>query len=157
MQAASKLIQGARIFELPILVTEQYPKGIGRTDEDVRECLGACPAKTVEKAAFSAWAEGSFRDAMLAIDRPQVIITGIETHVCVQQAALDLKSRDYDVFVCADAVGSRSEANRDLGLAKAEHAGAWPTSVETALFELLGGAGSERFKAVQRLVLEYAP
>ena len=87
----------------------------------------------------------------------RAVVAGIEAHVCVNQTVLDLLDRGVEVHVVADAVGSRSDANRDLGLAKAERAGAWLSSVETALFELLGAAGSDRFKAVQRLVLEYAP
>ena len=89
--------------------------------------------------------------------REQAIVCGIETHVCVNQTVLDLLDRGIEVHVVTDAVGSRTEANRELGLDKAERAGAWLTSVETALFELLGRAGGERFKSVQRLVLELAP
>ena len=105
------------------------------------------------KTAFSAAAADGFDLG----DREQAIVCGIEAHVCVNQTVLDLLDRGIEVHVVIDAIGSRSNANRELGLAKAERAGAWPTSVEAALFELLGGAEAENFKTVQRLVLELAP
>jgi nicotinamidase-related amidase len=150
--AVATLARGAEVMELPIVVTEQYPKGLGAT---VPEVASALPAGTepLAKTEFSAAAADGFDLG----DREQAIVCGIETHVCVNQTALDLLDRGVEVHVAADAVGSRSDANRELGLAKAERAGAWLTSVETALFELLGAAGSDRFKAVQRLILEYAP
>lgn len=150
--AAMTLVRGAETMEVPIVVTEQYPQGLGAT---VAEVATALPegVKPIAKSAFSAAAADGFDLG----GRRQAIVCGVEAHVCVNQTVLDLLDRGVDVHVAADAVGSRSEANRDLGLAKAERAGAWPTSVETALFELLGTAGSDRFKAVQKLVLEYAP
>jgi nicotinamidase-related amidase len=150
--AAATLARGAEAMELPILVTEQYPKGLGAT---VPEVAAALPEGTepLAKTVFSAAAADGFDLG----GREQAIVCGIETHVCVNQTVLDLLDRGVEVHVAADAVGSRSAANRELGLAKAERAGAWLTSVETALFELLGAAGSERFKAVQKLILEYAP
>jgi nicotinamidase-related amidase len=151
-EAAATLARGAEAMELPIVVTEQYPQGLGGT---VPEVAAALPEGTepLAKTVFSAAAADGFDLG----DREQAIVCGIETHVCVNQTVLDLLDRGVEVHVAADAVGSRSAANRELGLAKAERAGAWLTSVETALFELLGAAGSERFKAVQKLILEYAP
>lgn len=150
--AARKLIEGAKIFDLPVLVTEQYPKGIGRTDEELHDCLAVCGVNTLEKAAFSAWGEGRVREALLGIDRPQVIITGIETHVCVQQAALDLRSRDYEVFVCADAVGSRGSLDHKTALHRMRHAGIIVTTVESVLFELCGRCDAPRFKPMLELI-----
>ncbi|MEZ5155015.1 MAG: hydrolase [Solirubrobacterales bacterium] len=150
--ATATLIRGAEALDVPVIVTEQYPKGLGPTASEVAERLpdGVEPiAKTVFSAASA--------DGFALGGREQAIVCGIETHVCVNQTVLELLDSGIEVHVVADAVGSRSEANRQLGLAKAERAGAWITSVETALFELLGEAGTERFKAVQRLVLEYAP
>jgi isochorismate hydrolase len=152
LRAARKLIRGAKVFELPILATEQYPKGIGRTHEGIRDCLRECSAKTMEKACFSAWAEASVREAMLAIDRPQVIVTGIETHVCVQQSALDLKSRDFEVFVCADAVGSRGKLDHKAALHRMRHAGVIVTTVESVLFELCSRCDAPRFKPMLELI-----
>jgi nicotinamidase-related amidase len=89
--------------------------------------------------------------------RDQALVCGIETHVCVNQTALDLLASGVDVQVAEDAVSSRTDENKRVGLQKMEGAGAVLTSVETALFELLGRAGTDEFKRVQRLILEYAP
>lgn len=150
--ATATLVRGAEAMDVPIVVTEQYPKGLGAT---VPEVAGALPAgvEPLPKTVFSAASADGFGLA----GREQVVVCGIETHVCVNQTVLELLDEGVEVHVVADAVGSRTEANRELGLAKAERAGAWLTSVETALFELLGEAGTDRFKAVQRLVLELAP
>ncbi len=150
--ATATLIRGAAALDVPVVITEQYPKGLGETVPEVAERLpdGVEP---IEKTAFSA-AEA---DGFDLGGREQAIVCGIETHVCVNQTVLDLLDGGIEVHVVADAVASRTDANRELGLAKAERAGAWLTSVETALFELLGRAGGERFKSVQKLVLEHAP
>jgi nicotinamidase-related amidase len=150
--ATATLVQGAEALDVPIVVTEQYPKGLGETVPEVADHLpdGLEP---VEKTVFSAAAADGFDLG----GRDQAIVCGIEAHVCVNQTVLDLLDAGTEVHVVADAVGSRSPDNRELGLAKAERAGAWRTSVETALFELLGEAGGDRFKTVQRLVLDYAP
>lgn len=150
--ATATLVRGAALLEVPVLVTEQYPKGLGTTVHEVAEHL---PESTepLPKTVFSAAAADGFD-----LDgREQVVVCGVEAHVCVNQTTLDLLDRGIGVHVARDAVGSRTVANRDLGLAKAERAGAWPTSVEMALFELLGEAGTDDFKAVQKLILEHAP
>lgn len=151
-RATATMIRGAEATGLPVLLTEQYPKGLGVTVPEVAREL---PAETapISKTCFSA-AEAEGFDLG---DRDQAIVCGIETHVCVNQTVLDLLEQGVEVHIVSEAVGSRSPENRALGLAKLERAGAWRTSVETALFELLRGAGGDRFKAVQRLVLEYAP
>lgn len=150
--ATATLVRGAEAIGVPIVVTEQYPKGLGATVPEVAEHLPG-DVERLPKTKFSAAAADGFDLG----GREQAIVCGIEAHVCVNQTVLDLLDRGAEVHVVADAVGSRTEANRDLGLAKAERAGAWLTSVETALFELLGEAGGDQFKAVQRLVLELAP
>jgi nicotinamidase-related amidase len=150
--ATATMVRGAAAMGVPIAVTEQYPKGLGPTVPEVAEHLpdGVEPlAKTVFSAASA--------DGFALDGREQAVVCGIEAHVCVSQTVLELLDGGIEVHVVTDAVGSRSPANRDLGIAKVERAGAWPTSVETALFELLGEAGSDRFKQVQGLVLEYAP
>jgi len=150
--AAGTLIEGAAAAGVPVIATEQYPKGLGPTVPEVAERLPQ-GARPIEKLAFSAAeAEGFDLDG-----RDQAIVCGIEAHVCVNQSVLDLLERGVDVHVVSDAVASRTEANREIGLARAERAGAVLTSVETALFELLGRAGTEEFKRVQRLILDFAP
>jgi nicotinamidase-related amidase len=150
--ATGTLVRGAEAMGVPVIVTEQYPKGLGATVEEVAERLPA-GVEPLPKTVFSAAAAEGFELG----GREQAIVCGVEAHVCVNQTVLDLLDDGVEVHVVADAVGSRSDSDRDLGLAKAERAGAWVTSVETALFELLGEAGTDRFKDVQRLVLEYAP
>ena len=146
-ESAATLVQGAEAMGIPIVVTEQYPKGLGHTVPEVAEHLPA-GLKPLEKVRFSAAeAEGFDLDG-----RDQALVCGIETHVCVNQTVLDLLDRGVEVEVVGDAVGSRTEENRELGLHKVEDAGAVLTSVETALFELLGGSDAAEFKQVQALV-----
>jgi nicotinamidase-related amidase len=140
------LVQGANALDVPVVVTEQYPKGLGRTVPEVAEHLNG--AEPIEKVAFSAAAADGFD----AGGRGQALVCGIEAHVCVSQTTHDLLERGLEVHVARDAVSSRTEENREVGIRKMEAAGAIVTSVETALFELLGAAGSEEFKTVQRLI-----
>lgn len=147
-----QLLIGTSIFRLPVIVTEQYPNGLGRTDPSVHGAASAADAQFFEKSTFSVWAQDSIRDAMLRLDRPQVIVTGIETHVCVQQTALDLRSRDYDVFVCADAAGSRAQVDHDVGLARMRQAGTFVTTVESVLFELCHRCDTPNFKAMMEVI-----
>jgi nicotinamidase-related amidase len=151
-RATATLVEGAEAIGIPIVISEQYPKGLGETVPEVAEHLpdGVEP---LEKVVFAASeAEGFDLEG-----RDQVLLCGIETHVCVNQTALDLLASGVEVQVAEDAVGSRSDQNKRVGLHKMERAGAVMTSVETALFELLGRAGTDEFKRVQRLILDYAP
>lgn len=145
--ATATLVEGARILGLPIIVSEQYPRGLGDTVAEVAERLPA-DARRLEKLRFSVVEAEGFELG----DRDQAIVCGIEAHVCVCQSVLDLLDADVETQVAIDAVGSRTSANREVGLAKMDRAGALPTSVELALFELLGGADADRFKSVQALV-----
>ena len=142
----ASLIRGARILGLPVVVTEQYPKGLGATVPEVAEHLDGI--EPIAKVSFSAAAADGFDLGA----RDQVLVCGIESHVCVSQTAHALLDQGVEVHVARDAVTSRSEENRELGLHKMETAGAIVTSVEAALFELLGAAGSEEFKRVQSLL-----
>lgn len=144
--AVATLIRGARVLGLLLVVSEQYPKGLGRTVPEVAQHLEG--AEPVEKVCFSAAAAEGFDLG----GRDQALLCGIETHVCVSQTAHDLLDRGVEVHVARDAVTSRTEANRELGLHKMEGSGAVVTSVETALFELVGAAGTDEFKAIQGLV-----
>ena len=151
-RATATLIQGAEAMGVPVIATEQYPKGLGKTVPEVSERLpdGAAP---IEKVVFSAAEAEGFDLA----GRDQALVCGIESHVCVSQTAIDLLEGGTEVHVPLDAVGSRTEENKRVGLHKMERAGAVLTSVEAALFELLGRAGTDEFKEIQRLILEYAP
>jgi nicotinamidase-related amidase len=147
-EAVGTLVQGAAALGVPVIVTEQYPRGLGVTVAEVAEHLPA-GTEPIEKLRFSAAEAEGFDLA----GRDQAIICGVETHVCVNQTALDLLGRGVEVQVVSDAVGSRTAENRELGLRRAERAGAGLTSVEMALFELLGGADADEFKTVQGLVM----
>jgi nicotinamidase-related amidase len=146
VESTAKLIQGAGALGVPVIVTEQYPKGLGATVAEVAEHLNG--VEPVEKTCFSA----ARADGFDLQGRDQALLCGIEAHVCVSQTAHDLLEQGVEVHVARDAVASRTAENREVGLHKMERSGAVVTSVEAALFELLGAAGSDEFKQVQRLV-----
>jgi nicotinamidase-related amidase len=144
---AGVLAQGARTLGLPIVVTEQYPQGLGATVPEVASHLEGI--RPLDKVVFSACrAQGFDLDG-----RDQALVCGIEAHVCVEQTVQDLLDRGVEVHVAADAVSSRTALNRRLGVEKMERSGAWITSTEMALFELVGRAGTNEFKTIQKLVL----
>jgi nicotinamidase-related amidase len=151
-RAAAALVKGAKVVGIPIVVTEQYPKGLGHTASPIADALPD-GVQAIEKVCFSAPEVEGFDLA----GRDQVLTCGIEAHVCVNQTTLDLLDEGVEVHVASDAVGSRFDHNKAVGLEKMERAGAVITSVETALFELVGRAGTEQFKQVQEVVLEFAP
>jgi nicotinamidase-related amidase len=144
-ESCSKLVRAARILELPTLVSEQYPKGLGHTAPEV----GIEDEKLIEKTVFSAARAEQFD--LAGCD--QAIVCGIETHVCVSQTVHDLLEDGIEVHVPADAVGSRHAIDYERGLERLERAGAVVSTVEAALFELLERAGTPEFKAVQKLIL----
>jgi nicotinamidase-related amidase len=151
-KATATLIEGAEAIGIPIVVSEQYPKGLGETAPEVAEALPEGTEPLEKLVCSAAEAEGFDLGG-----RDQALICGIETHVCVNQTVLDLLDSGVEVQVAEDAVGSRFPENKRVGLEKMERAGAVMTSVETALFELLGRAGTDEFKRVQKLILDYAP
>jgi len=141
------LVQGARAIGVPIIVTEQYPRGLGATVPEVAAHLDP-DTPVLDKLCFSAAAAEGFD----LLGRDQALVCGIEAHVCVSQTVHELLDRGVQVHVAADAVGSRVPLNRAVGLEKMEASGAILSSVEMALFELLRRAGSDEFKTVQQLV-----
>ena len=143
------LAGAARELDLPILATEQYPKGLGPLVPEVREVL---PSPPLEKVHFSCGADPVFAAALEKTGRRQVIVCGMETHVCVYQTVRDLVAAGYEVHVCADAVSSRTEEHRRVGLELCREAGAVVTTAETAIFDLLHRAATEEFKKVSPLV-----
>jgi nicotinamidase-related amidase len=143
--ACAKLVDAARILELPVLVSEQYPKGLGHTAPEV----GLRDELRIEKTVFSAARAEGFDLG----DAEQAIVCGIETHVCVSQTVHDLLQRGLEVHVPADAVGSRHDVDYERGLERMQRAGAVISTIEAALFELLERAGTPEFKAVQKLII----
>ena len=144
------LVRGARVLELPMLWLEQYPEGLGPTIPEVAELLS--DREPLAKTCFSAWGHPDFARLLEESGRRQVLVSGIETHICVYQTVRDLRGRGYEVEVVEDAVSSRTAQNKRVGLEKARAAGAGITSVETALFELLREAGNPGFREIARLV-----
>ena len=141
----------ARRLSVPMLVTEQYPKGLGHTLQELKEALPA-DLEPIEKVAFSCWSVDAFRALLTATGARQLILAGIEAHVCVLMSALDLLAAGYRVQVVADAVTSRTQANWRLSMALLRQAGAVVTTTETALFQLLGRADSDDFRELARLI-----
>ena len=137
-----RLARGAQILGVPILITEQYVKGLGQTVANVREALGDA-YMPIEKGCFS-----GFRD----LERKQVIVAGVETHVCVYQTVSDFLARRYDVTIVADAVSSRTQENKDIALRRMVNDGAKLSSTEMTLFELTVESGTDEFRAISKLV-----
>ena len=150
IENAQKLIKGVQILEIPIIVTEQYPKGLGPT---IPEVVALFPSfKPLPKVAFSCCGDEGFQRELLAVDRRQIMICGIETHVCVYQTTVDLLASGYEVEVVADVVSSRTADNREIALQRIRDEGANITSVEMALFELMKVAEGPKFKEVSKIV-----
>ena len=141
---AGTLVEGARVLDVPVIVSEQYPKGLGATAPEV----GLNGEPVVEKTVFAA----SCAEGFDLGGRSQAVVCGIEAHICVHQTVEDLRSKGVEVHVVTDAVASRDPRNKAVALERAERAGAVPTTVEMALFELCGRAGTEEFKLVQGLI-----
>jgi len=145
-----RIISGCTILGIPILWTEQNPKGLGPTVPEVRELL--TDSLRITKFSFSCCGEGSFVSAIEDLNRRQVLVTGMEAHVCVYQSVADLVGMGYEVQVVADAVSSRTAENKAVGLARCQYVGGSITSVETALFELLKKAEGDKFKEMLKIV-----
>lgn len=143
---AAVLLQGAGLLGVPVLATEQYPKGLGPTVAPVADVLAE--SVPIEKTCFDATEAGGF-----GLDgRDQVILCGVETHVCVLQSALSLLADDVEVFLAIDATGSRSSRDREPAIQRMLGAGVVPTTAEAAGFEMLGTADAPEFRAFQELV-----
>jgi nicotinamidase-related amidase len=147
----STAIRGFQILGVPVIVTEQYPKGLGPTVEEIVLSLPE-NAQRIEKKAFSACGAGPFRKILEDLEVGQVVICGVETHVCVSQTAHDLLVADFDVHVLTDCVASRFDHDREAGLSKMYGSGVDPSSVEMALFELMRDSSHEKFKEIQALI-----
>lgn len=167
---AAKLIDGLRVLNIPIIVTQQYTKGLGETTEKIKKALcrdiseiGNTPIAEsecaifsdfsyIEKLSFSAAGEPKFMKALEKSEKHTVLVFGIESHVCVQQTVLDLLNKGYSVFVVEDCVSSRSVLDMERSFVRMTHAGATVTTYESALFELLGGANRDGFRQISKIV-----
>ena len=145
-----KLIKGAQILGIPIILTEQNPDGLGLTVPEVAHLFPNI--QPIPKLSFSCCGDERFMEELKARNRRQVLVAGIEAHVCVYQTAIDLLSLGYEVQVVTDTVSSRTVENKEIGLEKMKSEGAGLTSTETALFELLKVAEGAKFKEILRIV-----
>lgn len=148
---ALRLIRGCSALGIPMLVTEQYSKGLGPTIPEVREAMGDA-YRPIEKMSFSCAGEMSFLQQLEISERRVVLLCGVETHVCVYQTARDLRTMGWDVEVIADAVGSRRDENYRLALDRMRANGVGLASVEMVLFEMMGRADIPEFRGVSRIV-----
>ncbi|MDD2700984.1 MAG: hydrolase [Sideroxydans sp.] len=144
------LLDSAHALTVPVIVTEQYVKGLGPTVAPIREKTGS--ATFHEKISFSCCGNEAFMSQLRRSGRDQVVVCGMETHVCVQQTVLDLLQEGFVVHVVSDAVMSRASANRDTALGVMTLAGAVPASTESVVFQWLKVAGTDVFKQVSKLV-----
>jgi nicotinamidase-related amidase len=148
----SRLIQFGQRLEIPVLVTEHYPRGLGTTFRELQMLFDDW--RPIEKIAFSCCGCGVFNEALAGLGRDQIVLVGIETHVCVYQTAFDLLHAGYQVAVAGDAVSSRRTHDRELGLRRMEALGAQIMSTEMILFEILREAKTDDFKAVADILRE---
>ena len=145
-----KMINGAILLDVPVIFTEQNPAGLGQT---LRELSDRCPgAETISKFDFSCCAESGFIEKLKTSGRHQVLVCGIESHICVYQTSMDLLSKGYEVHLVSDCISSRSAQNKELALRRMVSENIKLTGVEMALFELLGCSKSPKFKAISSLV-----
>jgi nicotinamidase-related amidase len=145
------LLDVAALVGVPALGTEQYPKGLGPTNAELARRL---PPELPAKTAFSCCGAAGFLADLRSRDRPNVILTGMEAHVCVLHTALDLLEAGFTVYLPVDALASRAAIDRDVALRRLERAGAVPTTAEAVAFEWIGDATHPQFKAISRLVIE---
>ena len=149
LNTVAMLVEAAKLLGVAVVTTEQYPKGIGHT---VAELADACSDKVVEKVSFGCCGEPSFLTAIKETGRSQVIVTGMEAHVCVYQTVLGLLEDGYHVHLVRDAICSRGKIDFLAGVANAAQAGAVVTTAETVLFQLLKESTHDQFKAISKLV-----
>jgi len=144
------LIGGLKVLEVPLLITEQYPKGLGATVEEISALVPQEPF--VEKIAFSCCDEPAVLQNPVMLNRKTIIICGIEAHVCVLQTVVDLLAAGYTPVVVEDCISSRSREDKQVAVERMRAEGAMITTCESILFELARVAGTEEFKAISRLV-----
>ena len=144
-------VQGARLLNVPVIVTEQYPQGLKHTAEEIIASLPP-DLPVIEKTCFSSCGAEDFLAALLNKNVKQVLVAGIEAHICVLQTSLDLLERDFEVHLLVDCITSRNPENKQIALRRLTQAGAVESTIEMALFEMMRTADSPQFKAIQKLV-----
>lgn len=145
----NRLVESAKILGIPLIVTEQYPKGLGGTSAGIALPQDAIP---IEKISFSCFGSDDFRERLHHLKRDTLVIFGTEAHICVLKTALDALKEGHVVHVVSDAISSRKTGDWRLGVERMRQAGAFIVSTEMVIFQLIDKAGSEEFKAISRLL-----
>ena len=151
MDNSKKLLKGLKELGVPMIVTEQYKKGLGSTVPEIAECIGD-DFKAYEKLTFSGVCTEEISDAIKALGKKNILVCGVEAHVCVLQSVIDLKAQGYNVLLVEDCVTSRKQADKETAVKRAMGEGAFITSAEAVLFELLYAAGTPTFKVISKIV-----
>lgn len=149
--AAIKLITGLKLIGMPIIVTEQYPKGIGYTIDSIKNVLSDS-YKPLEKSTFSCYDDKNFKKQVDSLGRKNILICGIEAHVCVLQTVIDLQENDYQTIVVDNAIGSRNPHDSKIARKRMIAAGALFTTYESILFELLRDSKAPQFRDISKLI-----
>jgi nicotinamidase-related amidase len=150
LENLQKLVKGIRLIGIPIILTEQNPAGLGPTMPELMQFMSA--VKPIPKFCFNCHREKNFDQVVRGLEKHQILLCGIEAHICVYQTAMDLLGHGYEVQVVADAVSSRVARNRDITLMRLQHEGAKLTTVEMVLYELLQTAENPKFKEMLKVV-----
>lgn len=151
LRKAGILVEAAKALGVPVLVSEQYPQGLGHTAADLLSALGP-GARILEKTAFGCLGDEAIARALRETGRTQAVLCGIEAHICVNQTAHQLIAAGYETHLVEDAVSAREEANKDAGLRKMRAAGVLPSCVEMVLFEWMRHSKHAEFKRLQALI-----
>ncbi|MDO5547081.1 MAG: hydrolase [Eubacteriales bacterium] len=150
LRRSNMLLKGLKTLGIPMIISEQYSKGLGVTVPEIREAVGDTPA--MEKGCFSCWDDEGIREAVLATGCQNILVCGTEAHICVLQSAIDMKMEGKDVLIVEDCVGSRFPHDKEIGLRRAEQEGIRLSTAETVLFELTKVSGTPEFKIISKLV-----
>ena len=147
------MVEAAKLLQLPIVVTEQYPKGLGSTANEIKAALPAA-TEIIEKTTFSSAGAPDFAAQLVRAGAKEVLVCGIEAHICVNQTVHDLLASGFQVHLLADCILSRHSYNKKVALRKMQSSGAILSSIEMALFEMMRDAKHEQFKAIQQLIMK---
>lgn len=150
LERSEILLKGLNALEVPMVISQQYPRGLGQTLPQILEASGGAP--TFDKASFSLWDDEALRGAIEASGKKTVIICGVEAHVCVLQTAVDLLENGYQVVMVDDCISSRRPSDKEIAMKRAMHEGATLTTSEAILFELQRISGTPAFKTISKLV-----
>ncbi|MDO4492184.1 MAG: hydrolase [Lachnospiraceae bacterium] len=144
------LVKGLKILEVPFVITQQYTKGMGMSEQAIYEAAGT--EEYLDKRSFSCWDDEGIRNAIEASGKKQILIAGVETHICLLQTAMDLIDAGYQVFVVENCVSSRKESDKNTALKRMIQMGVQPTSYESILFELMRTSTHPNFKEISKLI-----